>query len=61
MCIAQASDGASVMSGKEKGVQKLLRDAVGNACLFVHCYAHRLNLVLSTTDACQCLSSCSVV
>jgi len=35
------------MSGKANGVQKLLRDAVGNPCLFVHCYAHRLNLVLS--------------
>ena len=47
MCVSQASDGASVMSGKANGVQKLLRDAVGNPCLFVHCYAHRLNLVLS--------------
>jgi len=49
-CVAQSSDGASVMSGKENGVQKLLRDAVGNPCLFVHCYAHRLNLVLSVAS-----------
>jgi hypothetical protein len=46
-CVAQASDGASVMSGKENGVQKILRDVVKNPCIFVHCYAHRLNLVLS--------------
>lgn len=48
-CVSQASDGASVMSGKDNGVQKLFRDKVGNPCIFVHCYAHRLNLVLSVT------------
>lgn len=48
-CVAQASDGASVMSGKDNGVQKLMRDKVGNPCVFVHCYAHRLNLVLSVS------------
>jgi hypothetical protein len=49
-CVAQAADGASVMSGKDNGVQKLLRDKTANPCIFVHCYAHRLNLVLSVTS-----------
>jgi len=48
-CVAQASDGASVMSGKDNGVQKLFRNEVDNPCVFVHCYAHRLNLVLSVS------------
>lgn len=46
-CIAQASDGASVLSGKHNGVQTLFRKKTQNPCIFVHCYAHRLNLVLS--------------
>ena len=49
-CVAQASDGASVMSGKDNGVQKLFRDIAENPCIFVHCYAHRLNLVLSVSS-----------
>ena len=50
-CVAQASDGASVMSGKDNGVQQLFRKEVDNPCVFVHCYAHRLNLVLSVSAA----------
>ncbi len=54
-CVAQASDGASVMSGKHNGVQKQFRDRVKNPCIFVHCYAHRLNLVLSVSvSSVQC-------
>ena len=49
LCVSQASDGASVMSGKDNGVQKIIRDLTKNPCLFVHCYAHRLNLVLSVS------------
>ena len=45
-CIGQAYDGAAVMSGKINGVQRLLRQKVNNPCVYVHCYAHRLNLVL---------------
>jgi len=48
-CVAKASDGASVMSGKDNGVQKLFRNKVDKPCVFVHCYAHRLNLVLSVS------------
>jgi hypothetical protein len=46
-CIAQSYDGASVMSGVKNGVQKLIRDATDNPCPYVHCHAHRLNLVLA--------------
>ena len=45
-CVAQAYDGASVMSGRLNGVQKLIRDKSHNPCPYVHCNAHRLNLVL---------------
>ncbi|XP_077300675.1 zinc finger MYM-type protein 1-like [Arctopsyche grandis] len=44
--IAQTYDGAAVMSGEHNGVQRKIRDICPNS-LFVHCYAHRLNLVLS--------------
>ena len=44
-CVAQAS----VMCGKDNGVQKLFRNEVDNPCVFMHCYAHRLNLVLSVS------------
>nr|CAH7743193.1 unnamed protein product [Callosobruchus chinensis] len=43
--IAQTYDGAAVMSGQHNGLQKLVRDKY-NEAIFVHCYAHRLNLVL---------------
>ena len=43
--IGQCYDGASVMSGRYGGVQKLFRDIHSNA-LYVHCHAHRLNLVI---------------
>jgi len=62
-CWAQASDRASIMSGKGIGVQKLLREKANNPCIFVHCYAYRLNLVLSeaaTEVSCEnFLSICS--
>ena len=40
------SDGASVMSGEHGGVLKHLKD-IFPEILYVHCYCHRLNLVLS--------------
>lgn len=43
--VAQAYDGASVMSGKDNGVQKQVRD-IHPAALYVHCMAHKLNLVI---------------
>lgn len=38
-------DGTSVMAGEKTGVQFRIRQIHLNT-LFVHCYAHRLNLVL---------------
>ena len=43
--VAQCYDGASVMSGDVSGVQARLREFHKSA-LYVHCYAHRLNLVI---------------
>ena len=48
--IGQCYDGASVMSGSSGGVQKLMRELV--PCVFyVHCHAHRINLVV--VDVCK--------
>ncbi|KAL4121591.1 hypothetical protein QTP88_014076 [Uroleucon formosanum] len=43
--IAQTYDGAAVMSGQHNGLQALVRLKCKNA-MFVHCYAHKLNLIL---------------
>lgn len=43
--VSQTYDGASVMSGVKGGVQALVKKECPNA-LFVHCYAHQLNLVM---------------
>jgi len=43
--ICQTYDGASVMSGEKSGVQFRIRQIYPNT-LFIHCYAHQLNLVL---------------
>ncbi|KAF0748949.1 zinc finger MYM-type protein 1-like [Aphis craccivora] len=47
-CVAQCYDGASVMSGAYTGVQERIRSKVSHA-IYVHCYAHRLNLCLIQT------------
>jgi hypothetical protein len=44
--VAQTHDGAAVMAGEHAGLQDKLREHCKDAT-FVHCYAHRLNLVLS--------------
>ena len=46
--VGMGFDGASVMSGKLGGVQKLIKDKSPMA-YYLHCYAHRLNLVLIDT------------
>lgn len=46
----QSYDGASVMSGQLSGVAKRFSNHVKEA-LYVHCFAHRLNLVLQ--DVCK--------
>lgn len=43
--IAQCYDGASVMSGHLNGLQVRIKEVAPQA-VFVHCLAHRLNLVL---------------
>ena len=43
--ISQTYDGASVMSGKYNGVQELVKAKYPKAH-YIHCFAHRLNLVI---------------
>ena len=43
--IGQGYDGASFMSGKEKGVQAIVKESCSLA-VYVHCSAHVLNFVL---------------
>ena len=43
-CVGQCYDGAAVMSGCNNGVQELFRREVPQA-VYIHCHAHRLNLV----------------
>lgn len=44
--IGQSYDGAAVMSGQLRGLQAKVRETYPSA-LFLHCFAHKLNLVLS--------------
>jgi hypothetical protein len=43
--IAQSYDGASVMSGRNNGVQAKIKEIYKNAN-YIHCYAHQLNLII---------------
>ncbi|XP_066963405.1 zinc finger MYM-type protein 1-like [Macrobrachium rosenbergii] len=45
-CVGQTYDGASVMSGTNSGVQRLFREEAGLEATYIHCYNHRLNLVI---------------
>uniref|UniRef100_A0A3P8QGE1 HAT C-terminal dimerisation domain-containing protein n=1 Tax=Astatotilapia calliptera TaxID=8154 RepID=A0A3P8QGE1_ASTCA len=47
-CVAQTYDGAAIMSGSTGGVQAHFRRLHPEA-IYVHCYAHQLNLVLCNT------------
>jgi len=47
-CVGQCYDGASVMSGKYTGVQQRISNIIPHA-VYIHCYAHRLNLCLINT------------
>ena len=49
-CISQSYDGASVMSGVSNGVQTRIREH-SRWALYIHCYAHRLNLAV--VDTCK--------
>lgn len=47
-CVAQTYDGAVVISGSKGGVQAHFR-VLHPEAIYVHCYAHELNLVLCHT------------
>ena len=46
--VSQGYDGASVMSGKCSGVQQHIKE-IATQALYIHCYAHCLNLALVDT------------
>lgn len=52
--IAQAYDGASVMSGRVGGLQAKIRETHASA-IYIHCMAHRLNLAVN--DLCSEIES----
>lgn len=57
-CIGQAYDGAACMSGIRNGIQALMKKEVVN-CLYVHCFAHSLNLAIQdVTKRCDLLHNC---
>ena len=57
-CIGQAYDGAANMSGVRNGVQALMKKEADH-CLYVHCFAHSLNLcVQDVTKKCELLRNC---
>jgi hypothetical protein len=64
--ISLGADGASVMSGRLAGVAELLRSRYFKWLVYIHCTAHRLNLVvgdmlkasLSSTDVMTTVKSC---
>ncbi len=53
--VAQTYDGAAVMASALNGLQAKVK-AIAPSAMFVHCYAHRLNLVLSQGG--KCLPEC---
>jgi len=44
--LSQCYDGASVMAGCHGGVQKMLQDRLEKTIPYVHCYNHKLHLVV---------------
>ncbi len=57
-CIGQAYDGASNMSGVRSGVQVLMKKET-DSCLYVHCFAHSLNLCIQdVVRKSELLSNC---
>ncbi len=45
---------ASVMGGKNAGVQAILREKYMRRAVYIHCHVHRLNLVIA--DVCISIS-----
>ena len=52
-CVGQTYDGASVMSGINHGVQESVRKELAPQSVYIHCYNHRLNLVI--VDSVKCV------
>ena len=48
-------DGASIMSGKDGGVLKLLQNHVGRVVPYVHCFNRKLHLVVVQAIAAESL------
>lgn len=44
--LSQVYDGASFMSGKNRGVQQILQDKIGRVIPYMHCFNHQLHLVV---------------
>lgn len=44
--ISQCYDGANVMSGDDGGIQRLIQEILGRIIPYVHCFNHRLHLVI---------------
>ena len=44
--VAQCYDGEAVMSGRKRGLQSLIHAELCPEAIYVHCYAHRLNLIV---------------
>ncbi|KAJ4430334.1 hypothetical protein ANN_22550 [Periplaneta americana] len=55
--VGQCYDGASVMAGHLNGLQNKVKDVAPQA-IFVHCLAHRLNLVLK--QSCKQIQKCRI-
>ncbi|XP_063929547.1 zinc finger MYM-type protein 1-like [Zophobas morio] len=55
--IGQTYDGASVMSGELNGLQSKIKNVAPQA-LFIHCYAHRMNLILQ--DSVSKIKECRI-
>jgi hypothetical protein len=55
--VGQCFDGAANMSGKYNGLQARIKELSPRSPLFVHCWAHVLNLVLQ--DSVKCVPFCS--
>jgi hypothetical protein len=49
--VGHSFDGAANMSGKYNGLQAKIKEKAPGS-IFVHCYAHRFNLVMSDTTSC---------
>ncbi|KAJ8942303.1 hypothetical protein NQ314_010099 [Rhamnusium bicolor] len=52
-CVGQGYDGASSMTGHEKGVQARIRRDYSKA-RYIYCASHKLNLALSSTVNTKC-------